>query len=171
MAGELSVSAARNDLQVCSASAGLMTASVLCIRYAVIWLGQRSASTLSMCFCRAMNSTRFDKVKVVILGQGGMPHASQHSLPPCNLTCTAVAGLLFRYGHCTTSKSLRQVLKAVNLLAADPYHNTGQAMGLSFSVPQGTPVPSSLQNIYKELNTDLGCTRPKHGCLLKVTRH
>ena len=52
--------------------------------------------------------------------------------------------------------------------AADPYHNTGQAMGLSFSVPQGTPVPSSLQNIYRELNTDLGCTRPKHGCLLKV---
>ena len=54
--------------------------------------------------------------------------------------------------------------------AADPYHNTGQAMGLSFSVPQGVPVPSSLQNIYKELNTDLGCTRPKHGCLLKVLR-
>lgn len=50
----------------------------------------------------------------------------------------------------------------------DPYHNTGQAMGLSFSVPKGTPVPSSLQNIYKELNADLGCTRPSHGCLLKV---
>lgn len=56
-------------------------------------------------------------------------------------------------------------------VAADPYHNTGQAMGLSFSVPPGTPVPSSLQNIYKELSTDLGCTRPKHGCLLKVPCH
>lgn len=41
--------------------------------------------------------------------------------------------------------------------------------GLSFSVPESLkPVPSSLQNIYKELNADLGCPRPQHGCLLKV---
>ena len=50
----------------------------------------------------------------------------------------------------------------------DPYHNTGQAMGLSFSVPPGKAVPSSLQNIYKELRDDCSCTVPKHGNLEKV---
>ncbi len=50
----------------------------------------------------------------------------------------------------------------------DPYHNTGQAMGLSFSVPPGKAVPSSLQNIYKELRDDYGCSVPKHGDLEKV---
>ena len=53
--------------------------------------------------------------------------------------------------------------------AQDPYHNTGQAMGLSFSVPPGKAVPSSLQNIYKELRDDCACTLPKHGDLEKVT--
>jgi len=42
-----------------------------------------------------------------------------------------------------------------------------QAMGLSFSVPQGQKVPSSLQNIFKELGTDLGCGKPTHGDLDK----
>ena len=41
-------------------------------------------------------------------------------------------------------------------------------MGLSFSVPPGKAVPSSLQNIYKELQEDCGCTKPKHGDLEKV---
>lgn len=50
----------------------------------------------------------------------------------------------------------------------DPYHNMGQAMGLSFSVPPGKAVPSSLQNIYKEIRDDCGCTIPKHGDLEKV---
>jgi uracil-DNA glycosylase len=40
-------------------------------------------------------------------------------------------------------------------------------MGLSFSVPQGQKVPSSLQNIFKELGTDLGCGKPTHGDLDK----
>ena len=53
----------------------------------------------------------------------------------------------------------------------DPYHNTGQAMGLSFSVPPGKAVPSSLQNIYKELQEDCACTKPKHGDLEKVILH
>ena len=44
----------------------------------------------------------------------------------------------------------------VVLLGQDPYHNPGQAMGLSFSVPDGIPLPPSLQNIYKELYSDLG---------------
>ncbi|KAF7827722.1 uracil-DNA glycosylase, mitochondrial [Senna tora] len=66
----------------------------------------------------ALNSTPFDKVKAVILGQ-------------------------------------------------DPYHGPGQAMGLSFSVPIGVKVPSSLVNIFKELKQDLGCSVPSHGNLEK----
>jgi len=64
----------------------------------------------------AFNSTPFDQVKVVIIGQ-------------------------------------------------DPYHNPGQAMGLSFSVPRGIKVPPSLRNIYQELHSDLGIAKPSHGDL------
>ena len=49
----------------------------------------------------------------------------------------------------------------------DPYHGPGQAMGLSFSVPEGIRVPPSLVNIYKEINSDVGCSIPKHGNLEK----
>ncbi len=51
------------------------------------------------------------------------------------------------------------------ILGQDPYHEPGQAMGLSFSVPKGTPLPPSLRNIYKELQDDLGIEPPKHGDL------
>lgn len=44
----------------------------------------------------------------------------------------------------------------VVILGQDPYHNPGQAMGLSFSVPSGEMLPPSLKNIYKELENDLG---------------
>ena len=44
----------------------------------------------------------------------------------------------------------------VVIIGQDPYHNPGQAEGLSFSVPHGTPCPPSLQNIYKEIRSDLG---------------
>ena len=64
----------------------------------------------------ALNSTPFDKVKVVILGQ-------------------------------------------------DPYHGPNQAHGLCFSVLPGVRFPPSLQNIYKELNNDLGINPPNHGSL------
>ncbi|PON44652.1 Uracil-DNA glycosylase [Parasponia andersonii] len=57
-------------------------------------------------------------------------------------------------------------LKAV-ILGQDPYHGSGQAMGLSFSVPHGVKIPSSLLNIFKELNQDLGCSLPSHGNLQK----
>lgn len=53
----------------------------------------------------------------------------------------------------------------VVVLGQDPYHKIGQAMGLSFSVSKGIPVPPSLKNIYKELNTDMGCPIPGHGDL------
>lgn len=51
------------------------------------------------------------------------------------------------------------------ILGQDPYHEEGQAHGLSFSVRKGTPIPRSLRNIYKELNSDLGLPVPNHGCL------
>ena len=44
----------------------------------------------------------------------------------------------------------------VVILGQDPYHNPGQAMGLSFSVPNGVPAPPSLKNIFKEAEDDLG---------------
>jgi uracil-DNA glycosylase len=44
----------------------------------------------------------------------------------------------------------------VVILGQDPYHGPDQAMGLSFSVPDGVAIPPSLKNIYKELKTDLG---------------
>ena len=44
----------------------------------------------------------------------------------------------------------------VVILGQDPYHGPGQAMGLSFSVPDGIPAPPSLKNIFQEIETDLG---------------
>ncbi|XP_065851857.1 uracil-DNA glycosylase, mitochondrial [Euphorbia lathyris] len=55
-------------------------------------------------------------------------------------------------------------VKAV-IIGQDPYHGVGQAMGLSFSVPNGVKAPSSLGNIFKELKQDLGCSIPSHGNL------
>ncbi len=54
----------------------------------------------------------------------------------------------------------------VVLLGQDPYHNQGQAMGLSFSVPDGTDIPPSLMNIYKELRSETGMQIPKSGNLI-----
>ena len=51
------------------------------------------------------------------------------------------------------------------ILGQDPYHEPGQAHGLAFSVRQGQKIPPSLRNIYQELNRDLGCSIPVHGCL------
>ena len=51
------------------------------------------------------------------------------------------------------------------ILGQDPYHEPGQAMGLSFSVPVGTKLPPSLRNIYKEMAADLGCLAPASGDL------
>ena len=53
----------------------------------------------------------------------------------------------------------------VVILGQDPYHNAGQAHGLSFSVLPGVKPPPSLQNIFKELHEDLGVPIPKHGHL------
>ena len=53
----------------------------------------------------------------------------------------------------------------VVILGQDPYHGTGQAMGLSFSVPDGAPLPPSLRKVYKELATDVGVTPSRSGNL------
>ncbi len=53
----------------------------------------------------------------------------------------------------------------VVILGQDPYHQPGQAHGLSFSVQPGVKVPPSLRNIYKELQADLGIVPARHGHL------
>jgi len=72
--------------------------------------------------------------------------------PPAGDAFTALA--------CTPPSAVKVVV-----LGQDPYHGEGQAHGLSFSVPEGVKIPPSLVNIYKELERDLGVTRPSHGNL------
>lgn len=55
----------------------------------------------------------------------------------------------------------------VVILGQDPYHGEGEAHGLSFSVCPGIKIPPSLKNIYKELNSELGCYIPNNGYLTK----
>jgi uracil-DNA glycosylase len=58
----------------------------------------------------------------------------------------------------------------VVVLGQDPYHGPGQAHGLCFSVLPGVPVPPSLDNIFREIERDVGVPRPDHGCLLPWAR-
>jgi uracil-DNA glycosylase len=62
-------------------------------------------------------------------------------------------GLIFRAFELTPLDEVRVVI-----LGQDPYHGPGQAMGLSFSVPDGVAAPPSLKNIFREIETDLGIT-------------
>ena len=55
----------------------------------------------------------------------------------------------------------------VVILGQDPYHGPGQAHGYSFSVRPGVEAPPSLVNIFKELQSDLGCYIPNNGYLKK----
>ena len=58
----------------------------------------------------------------------------------------------------------------VVILGQDPYHGDGQAHGLCFSVKPDVEIPPSLVNIYKELESDLGCYIPNNGYLEKWAR-
>lgn len=58
----------------------------------------------------------------------------------------------------------------VVILGQDPYHGAGQANGLCFSVPEGVGMPPSLQNIYKEIQYDLGLKMPVSGNLEHWTK-
>lgn len=69
-------------------------------------------------------------------------------------------GDVFKALHLTPYKDVKVVI-----LGQDPYHGDNQAMGLSFSVPEGTALPPSLVNIYKELNSDLGIAKSASGDL------
>ena len=69
---------------------------------------------------------------------------------------------LFSAFHFTALKDVKVVI-----LGQDPYHNDGQAHGLSFSVKPEVAIPPSLLNIYKELQVDLGTYIPDNGYLLK----
>ena len=55
----------------------------------------------------------------------------------------------------------------VVILGQDPYHEEGQAMGMSFSVPEGVAIPPSLVNIFKEIKSDLGIECIKNGDLTR----
>lgn len=58
----------------------------------------------------------------------------------------------------------------VVILGQDPYHGLGEAHGMAFSVCPGVKTPPSLQNIYKELNQELGCYIPNNGYLMKWSK-
>jgi uracil-DNA glycosylase len=69
---------------------------------------------------------------------------------------------IFNAFNTTTFNNVKVVI-----LGQDPYHNPGQAHGLSFSVADGVYPPPSLNNIFKELATDIGMPIPSHGNLTK----
>ena len=81
------------------------------------------------------------------------------------------------YQHQTIYPEMHHIFEAFNwtpfsdvkvvILGQDPYHGPHQAHGLSFSVLPGVQIPPSLQNIYKELQNDLGYPPVKHGYLEK----
>jgi uracil-DNA glycosylase len=69
-------------------------------------------------------------------------------------------GLIFNAFNLTPYDKVKVII-----LGQDPYHNPQQAMGLSFSVPDGIKPPPSLANIFKELNKDIGMAIPCSGNL------
>ena len=74
-----------------------------------------------------------------------------HAEKASGVTIYPPGGLIFKAFDLTPVDKVRVVI-----LGQDPYHGPGQAMGLSFSVPQGIPAPPSLKNIFKEIENDLG---------------
>ena len=67
---------------------------------------------------------------------------------------------LFNALHLTPLSGVKVVI-----IGQDPYHEPNQAQGMCFSVPEGTAIPPSLVNIYKELHDDTGFEIPNHGNL------
>lgn len=85
--------------------------------------------------------------------------------------------LKLEYGTYTIYPDMHDIFNALHytsyeqtkvvILGQDPYHGPGQAHGLSFSVKPGIPAPPSLQNMFKELHSDLGCRIPDNGHLVR----
>ena len=84
--------------------------------------------------------------------------------------------LKYEYSHYNIFPSMFDIYNALRytdyddvkvvILGQDPYHEKGQAHGLAFSVLDGVAFPPSLQNIFIELQNDLGITIPKNGNLI-----
>lgn len=77
-------------------------------------------------------------------------------------TCYPPGRLIFNAFNLCPFDSVKVVI-----IGQDPYHEAGQAMGLSFSVPDGVAMPPSLQNIFKEIQGDLGTEVPQSGNLTR----
>lgn len=77
-------------------------------------------------------------------------------------TCYPPGRLIFNAFNLCPFDSVKVVI-----IGQDPYHEAGQAMGLSFSVPDGVAMPPSLQNIFKEIQGDLGIEVPQSGNLTR----
>ena len=77
-------------------------------------------------------------------------------------TCYPPGRLIFNAFNLCPFDSVKVVI-----IGQDPYHEAGQAMGLSFSVPDGAAMPPSLQNIFKEIQGDLGIGVPQSGNLTR----
>lgn len=77
-------------------------------------------------------------------------------------TCYPPCRLIFNAFNLCPFDSVKVVI-----IGQDPYHEAGQAMGLSFSVPDGVAMPPSLQNIFKEIQGDLGIGVPQSGNLTR----
>lgn len=77
-------------------------------------------------------------------------------------TCYPPGRLIFNAFNLCPFDSVKVVI-----IGQDPYHEAGQAMGLSFSVPDGVAMPPSLQNIFKEIQSDLGIGVPQSGNLTR----
>ena len=78
------------------------------------------------------------------------------------MTCYPPGRLIFNAFNLCPFDSVKVVI-----IGQDPYHEAGQAMGLSFSVPDGVAMPPSLQNIFKEIQGDLGVGVPQSGNLTR----
>lgn len=80
-------------------------------------------------------------------------------------TCYPPGNLIFNAFNLTPVEDVKVVI-----IGQDPYHEPGQAMGLSFSVPDGVTPPPSLVNIFKEIHDDLGNPIPANGDLTRWAR-
>lgn len=82
-----------------------------------------------------------------------------------NGACYPPGNLIFNAFNLTPMDKVKVVI-----IGQDPYHEPGQAMGLSFSVPEGIMMPPSLVNIFKEIRDDLGTPFPNNGDLTRWAR-
>ncbi|MED6109804.1 hypothetical protein PIB30_037001 [Stylosanthes scabra] len=138
----------------------------------------KSKRNLKTCIDRVSNSEGVMKLEELLVEETWLEALSGELQKPYALSlskfveseiCSSSSGAVYPPSHLifnALNSTPFDRVKAV-ILGQDPYHGPGQAMGLSFSVPEGVKVPSSLVNIFKELKEDLGCSVPRHGNLEK----